>query len=150
MPRNKNRRQQRDKKPIVAPVCQYCGKTAKRVDSAVIYHGRSYGPAWVCANYPACDAYCGCHKGTNMPLGTLANRELRLARNSAHDHVDAFWKQDVMSRKDTYKMLAKAMGISREECHIAMFTIEQCKLAVAVSKPELEYYGIRPKLRMRQ
>jgi Protein of unknown function (DUF3268). len=151
MPSRKKRKKHRSQRlPIVAPVCPYCGKTANLVDSAVIYHGRSYGPAWVCGDYPACDAYCGCHPGTNRPLGTLANKELRKARNDAHDHVDAFWKKDVLDRSDTYHLVARLMGIDISQCHIAMFTVDQCRLAVAVCKVELEHYGIAPMSRMRQ
>ena len=137
-------------KPIVAPICPYCGKTAKCVDSSVIYHGRSYGPAWVCEDYPRCDAYCGCHPNTTRPLGTLANAELRKARNRTHDHVDAFWKAGTWGRSDTYRWLAKAMGIEIGECHIAMFDLARCDLAVAVCVPMLDACGYRPLFRKRQ
>ncbi|WP_088258626.1 zinc-finger-containing protein [Fimbriiglobus ruber] len=30
-----------------------------------------------CERYPTCDAYVGCHPGTETPLGRLANKELR-------------------------------------------------------------------------
>jgi len=43
-------------------VCPYCGLPAKLVDSEIIYNGRSFGNAWVCSNYPECDAYVGCHR----------------------------------------------------------------------------------------
>ena len=49
--------------------CPYCGRQAEYVDSKVIY-GRSYGMAYLCRN---CDAYVGVHRGTDEPLGRLAD-----------------------------------------------------------------------------
>ena len=53
--------------------CDYCGREAEFVDSKIIY-GRSYGKIYLCRN---CMAYVGVHKGTDKPLGRLANAELR-------------------------------------------------------------------------
>ena len=53
--------------------CDYCGRQAEYVDSKVVY-GKSYGMMYLCRN---CMAYVGVHKGTDKPLGRLANAELR-------------------------------------------------------------------------
>ena len=53
--------------------CDYCGRETEYVDSKVIY-GKSYGKIYLCRN---CMAYVGVHKGTDKPLGRLANAELR-------------------------------------------------------------------------
>jgi hypothetical protein len=110
--------------------CGYCGTPAKRVDSKVIYKTRSYGPAWICGNYPRCDAYVGCHPGTNKPLGRLANGELREWKMAAHKAFDPLWKELGMGRKDAYKWLALELEIKHKECHIGSFTIEQCRLTI--------------------
>lgn len=52
--------------------CDYCGRETEYVDSKVIY-GKSYGKIYLCRN---CMAYVGVHKGTDKPLGRLANAEL--------------------------------------------------------------------------
>ena len=113
---------------VKALLCPYCGTAAELVDSAVIYHGRSYGPAWRC---PACpDAYVGCHRGTTRPLGRLANRELRASKVKAHEAFDRLWRGGLMSRSEAYKLLADWMGLDREDCHIGEFDVDQCQAVV--------------------
>lgn len=55
-------------------ICDYCGTPADFVDSSVVYHGHSFGMIYLC---PRCGAYVGVHKGSDKPLGRLANSELR-------------------------------------------------------------------------
>lgn len=112
-----------------APICPYCGKKAKCQDSSVIY-GRSYGPAWICPDFPRCDAYVGCHPGTKAPLGRLANKELREAKKNAHSAFDPLWRSKKMTRSEAYKWLAEALGIEQAKCHIGMFDVEQCEKVV--------------------
>lgn len=142
---------------MTAPVCPYCRSTAVLTDSARIYNGRSYGPVWVCAQYPECDAYVGCHPGTNEPLGRLANRTLRDAKQRAHACFDPLWVQAPRmypapqtntpkqrrkahkrirqaARTRAYAWLAERLGLEKEQCHIGMFSVEQCDQVVAVCK----------------
>lgn len=51
-------------------ICNYCGTPADFVDSSVVYHGHSFGMIYLC---PRCGAYVGVHKGSDKPLGRLAN-----------------------------------------------------------------------------
>ena len=68
--------------------CDYCGRETEYVDSKVIY-GKSYGKIYLCRN---CMAYVGVHKGTDKPLGRLANAELRNWKKAAHAVFDPLWK----------------------------------------------------------
>jgi len=111
------------------PACPYCNAEAKLVDSAVVY-GRSFGPIWLCPNYPDCDTYVGVHKGTQKPLGTLANAELREWRKSVHAAFDPLWKGGPWSRDRAYRWLQAALDLPRDQCHIAMFDIAQCQAAL--------------------
>jgi hypothetical protein len=87
-----------------------------------------------------CDAYVGCHKGTEKPLGKLANKELRQWRMKAHNAFDPFWKHGNMDRSEAYLWLANELGIDVKKCHIGMFDIEQCKRTVKACKGgELEH-----------
>ena len=116
------------------PRCPYCGEEAVLKDSKVIYR-RSYGMAWICWNYPQCDAYVGCHKGTDKPLGRLANKELREAKKAAHAAFDPLWlkaKDRRGERHKAYAWLAESLGIERDDCHIGMFDVETCKRVVAL------------------
>lgn len=106
--------------------CPRCGAGAELVPSAEIY-GRSYGgPRWRCAD--GCDAHVGCHPGTDEPLGTLADAEMREARGGVHAMLDRLWRTG-RERDAIYAALAQHMGILPEKCHIGMFDVEQCQQA---------------------
>ena len=62
-------------------LCDYCGRQAEYVDSAEIYNGKSYGMIYLCR---PCKAYVGVHRGSDKPLGRLADAELREWKKRAH------------------------------------------------------------------
>lgn len=128
-------------KPLSIP-CDYCTRAAALVDSSIVYHGRSYGPIYYCG---PCQAWVGCHPNTTQPLGRLANAELRKWKQAVHAVFDPVWKRRLelkrkvdpaytraMARGGRYRELAVLMGIAREECHIGMFDVERCALAVKI------------------
>lgn len=109
-------------------LCPYCGTHPEYVDSSVIY-GKSYGMIYLCK---PCDAYVGVHKGTDTPLGRLANKELREWKKKAHEAFDPLWKHGGMKRSQAYEWLAGTLGIKKEHCHIGMFDVNYCKKTVEV------------------
>ena len=113
---------------MTAPICPYCNRKSVLRDSKIVY-GRSYGYIWIC--FP-CMAYVGCHKGTRDALGIPANKELREARNRAHKAFDPLWRLGGMGRKEAYKFLADRMGLGKDETHIGMFNLEQCKQVILI------------------
>ena len=117
-----------DEKAIVV-VCGYCGGVAELTDSAEVYGGRSYGSIYICR---PCQAWVGCHPNTLQPLGTLAKAELRQWRNHAHASFDVLWRYKGVKRQEAYAWLAEKLNLTKEECHIGLFTIEQCKRVVQV------------------
>lgn len=127
------------------PVCPYCGREASLLkSSAALYAGRDYGPAWVCLR-PTCDAWTGCHPGTEKPLGRLANAELRQARQAAHRVFDPLWQAKQrqgftrgQARGRGYRWLAEQMQIDASKCHIAMFDPAQCQRVVEICTPYVE------------
>jgi hypothetical protein len=118
--------------------CPYCLGSAVLIDSKEIY-GRSYGMAYQCK---PCKAYVGCHRGTEKPLGRLANAELRRYKQRAHKAFDPIWKlnpmagtkRDQPNRKEAYLWLAGKLGIRLKDCHIGMFDVKQCKLVITYCK----------------
>lgn len=127
-------------------ICNYCGKPAEYVDSTIVY-GISYGMIYYCK---PCNAWVGVHKGSNTPLGTLANAELRASRRKAHGMFDRIWRRRWMSRGKAYDWLSEQMGLAKEETHIGMFSIEQCRKVIdlcldyernRISKPKEDSYG---------
>lgn len=127
---------------MTRPTCPYCDRQPELVTGAKIYPHRPDLFAkkfWLCA---PCDAYVGCHppagrKGKggvgdgSVPLGRLANAELRRAKQAAHAAFDPLWRSGEMSRSEAYAWLASALGISGENCHIGMFGVEGCRAVIA-------------------
>ena len=119
--------------------CPYCGAEAHLRDATVIYHSnkaKSYGKMWVCSNYPKCDAYVGCHPGTEIPLGRLANARLRELKKEAHRQFDPIWKSGLMTRKDAYKWLSDMLQIDLDDCHIGMFDIKMCQRVIHLCRKQ--------------
>jgi hypothetical protein len=113
-------------------LCPYCHAEAKLVGGAKIYphrfdlHEKRF---YLCS---PCNAYVGCHPGTDKPLGRLADKELREAKMKAHSVFDPLWKSKTMKRSHAYGMLAERLGISKRDCHIGMFDVATCKRVVEV------------------
>lgn len=126
------------------PVCEKCKIPARLLKSSKPIYGKDYGPVWVCGNFPECDARCGCHPGTDNPLGTLADKETRKLREKVHAAFDPMWKRHAkkkQARRAAYNLLADAMRIDVHECHVGMFNALRCKAAldcIGRIKAELE------------
>ena len=123
-------------------ICRYCGSPVVYTSNAEIY-GKEYGTGkcYLCRN---CRAFVGVYPGTDTPLGTLANEELREWRKEAHFWFDRIWKKPtrITTRYNAYGYLAKKMGLPREETHIGMFEIEQCKKVIEFSKERMQRNGV--------
>lgn len=117
--------------------CDYCGRRAEYVDSEVVY-GRSYGMIYLCR---ACNAYVGVHKGTDRPLGRLANAELRHWKKAAHAEFDPLWQYGRFKgrRKAAYRWLSEKMGLPEDETHIGMFDIDRCKRVIEICRTERSF-----------
>ena len=130
-------------KPVSPPICPYCGGDAKLVTGDVVYPGRfdlSAKRFWYCAGD---DAWVGCHGKTERPLGTMADKELRNARQAAHAQFDPLWQEKqrrenmpkFRARGRGYRWLAEQMQMPVRECHIAMMSAEQCARVMTICEP---------------
>lgn len=110
--------------------CPYCGNQAEYIDSEAIY-GRSYGMVYLCR---PCDAYVGVHKGTDKPLGRLANAKLRRWKQAAHAAFDPLWQTGPYrgKRNKAYRWLAEQMGLPVKETHIGMLDVDKCKRVIQI------------------
>lgn len=122
--------------PAVRPICDYCQNEARFVSGDKIYPHR---PDLKDKKFYACfqcKAWVGCHPGTDVPLGRLANAALRRWRGRAHHAFDALWQRigAPMSRTEAYAWLANGLGIAGEDCHIGMFEEEACKRTVELAR----------------
>lgn len=146
---------------MTAPICPTCQTPARLTGGAEIYPHRSDLAAlriWKCDVCP--NPYVGCHPGTEVALGTPAGPDLRKARMTLHhSRIDPLWKradqcgayqpEDARARKQiqraarvrVYAYLADRMGLTTDETHTGMFSIEQCREAwrvlTGVSYPQI-------------
>lgn len=109
--------------------CPYCGARATLRPAAALgktapgYAGKRY---YVCARYPFCDAYVEAHARSGKPMGSLANKQLRWKRRSAHDAMARLWERGLMSKAAAYRWLQLQFGIPVEEAHIGRFLEYRC------------------------
>jgi hypothetical protein len=122
------------------PRCDYCGAATERVGGDVIYPHRPDLAAKVIYRCVPCGAWVGCHHGTDVPLGRLADSELRLAKQAAHAAFDPLWeakrrREDISkskARNAGYEWLAEQLGIKRRDCHLGMMDVAQCRRVVEI------------------
>lgn len=110
--------------------CDYCQRKADLVGGDSIYPHRpdlASKRFYLCA---PCDAYVGCHPGTEQPLGRLAKADLRRAKMRAHEAFDRLWKEQQMGRHEAYAWLSKQLSIPIEKTHIGMFDLPTCERVV--------------------
>lgn len=110
-------------------ICPYCQKEAIRTYGDKIYPHR---PDLYKKKFYACmpcKAYVGCHQTNDerfLPLGRLANANLRKLKMQAHASFDPLWKSGRMTRADAYFYLSRQLQIGYDACHIGMFDEKLC------------------------
>lgn len=111
-----------------------------------------FGLAYLCENWPACKGSHGAHPD-GRPMGTPASKDTKLARIRAHAAFDAIWQRpwehvadyasadenarryiEKAARNRAYAWLRDRMGMTRDECHIGLFGIEQCERVVELCR----------------
>lgn len=110
-------------------ICPYCHRKAVLRPASDLFGNHATGKdlLYVCAGYPRCDAYVGVHAKTLKPLGTLANRSLRIKRVQAHKAFDTLWQQGPFTRRGAYQLLRLRFGLTEEDAHIGKFSEEMCE-----------------------
>ena len=73
---------------------------------------------YVCSKFPACDSYVRVHEGTTIPVGTMANGELKALRDKAHKQFDKLHQNGLMSKDAAYRWLAGILQAPQSEAHI--------------------------------
>lgn len=127
------------KEPRDPPICPYCKQPSVFMPTSDDLYQRDWGPVWYC---DPCYAWVGCHKGTDRPLGRLANAELREAKKMAHAAFDPLWKRRMEisglsqghARGKGYKWLAEQLGIEPKDCHIGMMDVATCVRVVDICR----------------
>lgn len=114
--------------------CVYCNGYCDFVDSIEIYKHTNYGMAYWCRS---CNVWVGTHRGNDQSLGTVASKELRELRHTAHQKFDPICAAKVLqgakkkaAKAAGYNWLSKVLEIDPVTCHIGYFNIEQCKKVI--------------------
>lgn len=144
----------------MTPVCPYCDVRSVLASSAEVYGGRDYGPIYLCR---PCNAWVGCHVGTTLPLGRLADAVLRTWKTRAHDAFDPIWQGAVDAaftrhgffpkgvkaryRSAAYGALAGLLGIPKPDCHIGMFDVDTCRRVIELCETGRLVRMLAPDLR---
>ena len=115
--------------------CCYCGSSVTlRSAEGIVPDAKSGTMLYVCRNYPRCDSYVKVHPGTKLPMGSLANKELRLLRRKAHYHFDQLYETGFMSRVDAYEWLSAVLGLPMGKTHIGQLGPYYCQQVIDESK----------------
>lgn len=120
----------------------FCGSTASLKSNKLIY-GREYGNGkiWLCDRFPACRGSVGTHPD-GRPLGTIPDAETKKLRIKVHAMIDPLWKNEFGKKRDNkirgyvYGWLRRITGKNHDECHIGMFTKEDCLRTIELIKQE--------------
>lgn len=89
---------------------------------------------YICSNYPECDAYVRVHPGTNIPVGTMANRRLRELRKQAHREFDKLYKSGTMTKQEAYYWLAYMISAPLSQAHIGYLGEYYCEVVIRESR----------------
>ena len=130
--------------------CPYCGSSVILRSAEGIYSdNKRNSMLYVCSHYPKCDAYVRTHTGTNIPVGSMANRELRALRKTAHHYFDQLYKSGYMTKDDAYYWLSGIIDAPMSCAHIGYLSEYYCKKVIEQSKIYLErcrnkHGGLKP------
>ena len=119
--------------------CPYCGAPVIYRSAEGIYRENHLNAMlYVCSKYPKCDAYVRVHEGTKIPVGTLANKELRNLRRTAHLYFDQLHQSGLMTKDAAYHWLSELLCTPPSEAHIGHLGDYYCKKVIEESRKLLD------------
>lgn len=72
------------------------------------------------------------HRKSKLPMGTLANGDLRNKRIQAHKAFDWLWKSGLMTKRQAYKWMQAKLALSEDQAHIAKYSEYMCDVLIAL------------------
>ena len=114
------------------PICPYCGKPSALMTQKEWY-GKDFSGRML-YGCRSCDASVGTHPN-GKPLGTLANKELKLLRQQCHALIDPIWQNGILNRYEVYARIKKQFQIE----HIGESTKEECLRLIKGFKNIMEF-----------
>ena len=142
MNKTKRRKGMRGSHNLTNRRCPYCGSTVQLRSADGIYKDNSRNvKLYVCARYPACDAYVRVHEGTSIPVGALADGKLRALRRMTHQHFDRLYESGLMPKDAAYSWLAFTLQRPLSEAHIGYLSEYYCNIIIDESKKLIDAYS---------
>lgn len=121
--------------------CDFCGAPVILTSNAAIY-GRPYGNG-MCYKCTQCDSYVGTHTGTKIPLGRLANSEMRTLKKQCHALFDPSWQGNKrLSRERAYGRLSTLLRMPHRECHFGWFGTDTLRRCIEIMRDPDWYKGV--------
>lgn len=118
----------KDRVPIPR-TCDHCGQRVAIMTHEEIY-GQDYSDWPYVYSCTGCQARVGIHPQTDIPLGTLADLELRQMRTKGKMR----WKEQCakrgFTRTQSYMWLAALLDCPKSEAHWGWMDKAQCKLVI--------------------
>lgn len=117
--------------------CPYCHANASLRPASVVYghNRRSQGKfLYLCDRWPACDAYVSAHDRTHLPMGVLANGDLRHKRILAHQALRQLQQSRNMEKWEVYIWLQAKLGLNEHQAHIGQFSDWMCDEVIRLCK----------------
>lgn len=115
--------------------CPYCHALAVKRPASFIYGDNTHDKdafVYVCPRYPACNSYIAAHKNTGLPMGSLANGDLRHKRILAHRAFNRLWQEGYMEKGAAYRWLQLQLSLPESMAHIAMFSEYLCDRVISL------------------
>ena len=94
---------------------------------------------YVCDRWPACNAYVSAHERTLLPMGTLANGDLRHKRILAHRALKKLQQDCHMEKWEVYIWLQAKLGLDAHQTHIGQFSEYMCEQVISLCQQAPAY-----------
>ena len=122
--------------------CPYCGApVVYRTADGIYNENKANTMLYVCSRYPECDAYVRVQPGTTIPLGTLANGDLRALRRETHQYFDKLYTSGRMTKQEAYRWLANFLQAPQSQAHIGYLGEYTCRQVLRACKEMLGREG---------
>lgn len=110
--------------------CRFCGSPLELVSKQVVYPAAPAKTMIYRCNRDACDSYISCREGTDIAIGSVANRDTRLARREAHASINTLVDSGRMNKHEAYAWMQHLLSLPYNRRGIGWLDEHECKVVV--------------------
>ncbi|HAT2250347.1 MULTISPECIES: zinc-finger-containing protein [Aeromonas] len=110
--------------------CRFCGSPLELVSKQVVYPAAPAKTMIYRCNRDACDSYISCREGTDIAIGSVANRDTRLARREAHASINTLVDSGRMNKHEAYAWMQHLLSLPYTRRGIGWLDEHECKVVV--------------------